>query len=97
MSLPMVKVDGVPDRESIRPGMAFFCGTGPFATKCGDYIHRGYKRESRNGRWDETLKQMVHRSYNVSKCAIFNKMSGHHGADVDADNPSCKYFEQKSK
>lgn len=97
MSLPMVKIDGVPDTEAIRPGMAFFCGTGPAGTKCGDCLHRGYRRESRSGRWDERLQQTIHRSYSVLKCAVFKKMTGRHGADVDSDNPSCKYFEQKPK
>jgi hypothetical protein len=28
---------------------------------------------------------------------VFLKMAGHHGADVDAGNPSCKYFEARPK
>lgn len=97
MRLPIVKIEGVPDTEAIRPGMAFFCGTGPSGKRCGDCANRGYKREARNGKWNEQLQQVVHRSYSVQKCAVFKKMAGHDGADVDADNPSCKYFEQKPK
>lgn len=97
MSLPMVKIDGVPDADAIRPGMAFFCGAGPAGKQCGDCVHRGYRRESRRGTWSDKIQQMVHRSYKVQKCAMFKKMAGVHGPDVDGDNPSCKYFEQKPK
>lgn len=97
MSLPMVKIEGVPDADAIRPGMAFFCGTGPAGTTCGDCQHRGYRRESRSGKWSDELQQQIFRSYSVLKCAIFNKMTARHGADVAAKNPSCKYFQQKPK
>ncbi len=95
MTLPMVKIDGIPDTDSIRPGMAFFCGTGPAGKTCGGCKHRGYRRESQNSVWNEKLQQDIHRSYRVQKCEMFKKMAGRHGADVDADNPSCKYFEPK--
>lgn len=95
MSLPMVKIEGVPDREMVRPGMAFFAGTGPAGKTCGGCKHRGYSRESSRGKWSDTLQQMIYRSYHVQKCAMFKKTSGHHGADVDSDNPCCKFFEPK--
>lgn len=93
----MTVIEGVPDSTSARPGMAFFCGTGPAGKTCGDCIHRGYKREGRKGTWSEKLQQEVYRNYQVQKCAVFKKMAGKHGQDVDADNPSCKYFQQKPK
>jgi hypothetical protein len=95
--LPMTKVEGAQDRAAAKPGMAFFAGTGPFGKTCGDCAHRGYRRESARGHWDEKLQTEVHRSYRVQKCEMFKKMAGYHGSDVSADNGACKYFEQKSK
>lgn len=90
----LTQIEGVPDSESIKPGMAFFCGTGPSDKTCGDCKFRGYYRESRAGKWNAELQQIVHRSYRVQKCEMTRRMSGgKHGADVDADNLCCKYFE----
>lgn len=76
--------------------MAFFSNTGPAGKTCGDCKFRGYSRENGAGKWNAELQQIVHRSYRVQKCVIFKRMSGgRHGANVDADNPSCKYFEAK--
>lgn len=93
----MTKIEGVADTDDLRPGMAFFAGTGPAGKACADCKHRGYMRESRSGKWNEGLQQIVHRAYRVTKCAMFKKMSGHHGADVALDNPACKYFEPKDQ
>ena len=95
MSLPMVHIDGVPDRSDLKPGMAFFAGTGPEKTTCGGCKHRGYYRQSQNARWSEHLQRDVHTQYRVQKCGMVKKMTGHHGQDVAASNPSCKYFEAK--
>lgn len=96
MTLPMVHIDGVPDRDDVRPGMAFFSGTGPEGKTCGDCKFRGYRRESSVGHWDERLQGDVYRSYSVLKCSIAKQMAGRHLSDVDPDNPCCKYFEKKS-
>lgn len=93
----MTKIDGVPDTDELRSGMAFFAGSGPTGKTCGDCKHRGYMRESRNGKWNASLQQIVHRASRVMKCAMFKKMSGRHGADIDADYPCCKYFEPKDQ
>lgn len=97
MSLPMVKLPGVPSRDDAKPGMAFFAGTGPAGKTCGDCKLRGYSRESSHGHWNEARGQLVYRSYRVQKCAQFKKMTGHHGTDVNAEYRACKYFEQKQK
>ena len=97
MSLPRVKEAGVPDREDMRPGMAFFAGTGPAGKTCGGCKFRGYRRESQKGRWSEQEQAIVHKTYRVQKCAQFKKMSGHHGPDVATDYPCCKYFEPRPK
>jgi hypothetical protein len=95
MSLPMKKIPGVPDTDDVRPGMAFFAGTGPFGTKCGDCCHRGYKRLSSKESFDPTTNEWVRRSYRVTKYAMFKSMTGKHGADIDKDYPSCKYYEPR--
>lgn len=95
MSLPMVKIPGVPEKDDAKPGMAFFAGTGPVGKTCGDCLHRGYYRQSQKGRWDEMLRQEVFKTYRVSKCAVYKSMTGHHGGDINRHWPSCKYFEPK--
>lgn len=97
MSLPMTKIEGVPDSSDVKPGMAFFAKTGPAGTTCGDCKFRGYTRESSKGHWSEAAQDTVYRTYRVQKCLMVKKMTGHHGADVDADNHSCKFFEPKPK
>lgn len=78
--------------------MAFFSNTGPAGKTCGDCKFRGYYRESGAGKWSEELQQIVHRSYRVQKCDVYRRMNGgRHGANVDTENPSCKYFEAKAK
>lgn len=39
--IPMKPVEGVPDRSSVKPGMAFFAATGPAGMTCGKCVHRG--------------------------------------------------------
>lgn len=95
MSLPMVKIEGVPDAADAKPGMAFFADTGPFGRTCGECVHRGYTRQSGNGRWDEARQEMIYRHYRVTSCAMFLKMAGHHGPPVETDYHACKYFEAK--
>ena len=95
MTLPMVKIEGVPDHNDVRPGMAYFAGTGPKGKTCGDCKFRGYKSESEVGHWSEELQCLTYRTYHVQKCSIAKSMAGRHLADVDPSNPSCKYFEGK--
>jgi hypothetical protein len=37
----MTKIEGEWDRDSIRPGMAYFAGSGPFGETCGNCSHLG--------------------------------------------------------
>jgi hypothetical protein len=95
MSLPMVKLPGVPDRRDINPGMAYFPDTGPQGKTCGQCAHRGYQRQSSKSHWNVQLQQEVFQSYHVSKCAVFKSMTGRHGHDINKYWHACKYFEQK--
>jgi hypothetical protein len=97
MSLPMVKIPGVPDTSDAKPGMAFFAGTGPQGKTCGDCAHLGYRRQSQVGHWSEKLQQEIYRSYRVQKCAVFKSMTGRHGANIDVYYHACKYFEPKPR
>ena len=87
--IPMTPIPGAPDKSQAIPGMAFFAGTGPAGKTCGDCMHRGYYRETKSGN--------SYSSYKVSKCAVFKKLTGTHGADIRPDNHACKYFEGKNK
>lgn len=93
----MTKIEGVPDSDSALPGMAFFAGTGPAGATCGLCKHRGYFRQSARGSFDKRTNSTVHKSYRVTKCAQFKRMTGRHGSDVDADYAACKYFEAAPK
>lgn len=91
------QIDGVPDSEQAKPGMAFFAGTGPFDKTCGSCIFRGYSRQSSRSTWNEEKQQEFFRFYRVSSCAKFRSMTGHHGTPVDKDYAACKYYEPKDK
>lgn len=98
MTIPMVRIEGVPSAEDAKPGMAFFQSTGPVGKTCGDCKHRGYNRESKNGTFNATTGTMTYRSYRVSACSVFRKLAGGtHGPAVDRAWSACKYFEQKVK
>lgn len=91
----MTKLVGVPDSDDVIPGMAYFQGSGPDGKTCGNCAHRGYGRQSANGRWREDLQQFVHNTYRTQACAMFKALAGHHGPAIDAGCKACKYFEQK--
>ena len=83
----MTTLPGIPSKDDYRPGMAYFMGTGPVGKTCGNCANRGYYRKA----------ETSDRTYKVSKCAVFKKMTGNHGADIRANYPACKYFEPASK
>lgn len=89
----LTQIADVPDSDLAKPGMAFFAGTGPAGLTCKDCKLRGYSRQSSRGRWSETKKDYVYRSYRVQSCKQYLKMTGHHGTPVEGDYPSCKYFQ----
>lgn len=93
----MTKLDGVPDTDQVKPGMAYFEGTGPAGQTCGKCKHRGYSRISSNGTWSKYTQQIEHRTYRVTSCAKFKALAGEHGPSVDRDWKACKYFEAKPK
>jgi hypothetical protein len=75
--------------------MAYFANTGPFGRTCGECIHHGYKRVSSKEKWNEYAQAWIAKTYKVTACAMFKRLSGNHGPPVGADNPACKYFEAK--
>lgn len=93
MSLPMTKIEGVPSKDEVRDGMAYFAATGPFATTCGDCKHRGYYRQ-RAESFNPNTGQWESKRYKTQACAMHHKLSGRHGSVVKAEWASCKYFER---
>lgn len=91
--MKLTRIDGVPDSDSVVPGMAHFAGSGPYGKTCGDCRHRGYEREKKRGKWDETLRQYVSEWYRYLGCAKFKQLTGTSGPVIRSDNRSCKYFE----
>lgn len=91
----MTKIEGVPDTDDAKPGMAFFAGTGPQGKRCGDCKFRGLTRQSQKASYSERLQEFVHKTYRTTQCAKYRSLSGHHGAAVKKDYDACKYFESK--
>jgi len=89
----MTQVPGAPSRQVIEKyrGMAHFPDTGPFGTTCGTCQHKGYARPYE--RWNKKMRVWEIVSRRVQGCAMFHKLTGHHGPDVKSDFPSCKYYE----
>lgn len=77
----MTRIPGVPDRDQIREGMAWYVGTGPDDKTCGDCALRGY------------YKDPV--SYHGG-CKKFRQLAGKHGPAVRTDYKACRYFEQQT-
>jgi hypothetical protein len=77
----MTKAKGEWDRDSVRPGMAFFSGSGPFGETCGNCEHLGTTSKDRK----------------KARCAMYKKLTGRRGEEVDRRNAACKYFEGKPK
>lgn len=91
MTLPMTKIKGAPDKSQVKPGMAYFADTGPFGTRCGTCVHRGYYREAE--RWNKKRERHELRRIHVTGCAMYHQLTGRHGPSVDQDWASCKYYE----
>jgi hypothetical protein len=79
----MTSIPGVPSRDQIRPGMAFYIGSGPKGTICGNCKNFGY--------YDEHEREWYEK-----RCGQYRKMTGNHGPVIDSGYRSCKYFETKS-
>ena len=93
----MTKIDNVPDSESVKPGMAFFAGTGPAGGVCGTCKFRGMSRTSLKGIWDEAAQATIYKSYRYPGCQIFKQMTGRYGPCVSRHWLACKYYQQKKK
>jgi len=83
--VPLTKIDGAPDRSDVRPGMAYFVGTGPPGKTCGSCKHRGYY-----------IRIAGYDPYWSPGCAMFHQLSGQHGPKIKPDWDACKYYEQGS-
>jgi hypothetical protein len=93
----MTKIEGVPDTDDAKGGIAYFAGTGPEGATCGKCRYRGSSRQSTRGEWSEKLQRNVYRTYRTAQCAMFRKLAGRNGAPVKKTYAACKYFESKDK
>lgn len=82
--LPLTRIEGVPSKEEIIPGMAYYAGSGPASATCKGCKWYGYYRESKEGK-----------SYRTMACNMFKKLTGKFGPRLKAHTPACKYFERK--
>ena len=90
----LTRLSGVPDRDSARPGMAFYEGTGPSNTTCNQCQHRGYWRTGRTI-FNEQTGLLEERRTHHTGCAIYLKLSMRHGPQIKKEWRACKYFEPK--
>jgi hypothetical protein len=93
----LTKIAGVPDSAKLKRGMAYFENTGPFGRTCGECIHKGYRRKSSVEQWNDKLQQHIARWYHWSGCAMFKKLAGKHGPEVQKEWAACKYFKEKEE
>lgn len=79
----MTKLPGVKDSGDVRPGMAYFAGSGPPGVTCGSCLHKGYP----------------HADYARNKlgCAMFYRLTGKHGPVINGSWSACKYYEERPK
>jgi hypothetical protein len=77
----LTRIEGCPDRNSAKPGMAFFANSGPFGETCGNCQHldRAGRRKGQG------------------RCLMFRKLTGRCGEKIDPGYSACKYFEVKPK
>jgi hypothetical protein len=78
--------------RTTRPGQAHFANTGPFGTTCGECAFLGYFKTTRGFRADGTVK-----TKHVRACAKFRELTGKHGAVLQVDTPSCRYFVRREE
>lgn len=93
----MTKLEGVPDRDDLYPGMAHFHSTGPDGTTCGKCKHRGYYRQSTKPSHNKKTGKEEYKTYRTMSCAMFKKLMGCHGPTIKGHYPSCRYFEAKNE
>lgn len=77
----MTKIEGCPDRDSVKPGMAHFQATGPAGTRCGECRH---------------LQRQATKS-ELFRCSMFQRLTGKIGNCIKREFLSCKYFEPRAK
>ena len=107
MNVYMTRIPGVPDRlNDVKPGMAWYCGTGPRGKTCGDCEFRTYPRDVQVpaasnelqlgmrwvGRPGTTWKAVQH-----GGCLRFKQLSGRDGPAIKKSYPACREFKEKEE
>jgi hypothetical protein len=88
-SLPscfLTKIEGVPDCDSAKAGMAYFAGSGPFGETCGNCEHCGPTSHT-------------DRKTGKVRCAMYRKLpgGGRRGETISKQYAACKYFSARPK
>lgn len=90
----MTRLPGVPDTDDIKPGMAFYTGTGPIGATCGTCHYRGYWRPTKD-KVNSRTNLIEERQFKTMACKKFRELSGRHGLPVKEGWAACKYWERK--
>ncbi|MEY9235336.1 hypothetical protein ABIF78_007659 [Bradyrhizobium japonicum] len=90
----MTRLPGVPDTDSLRPGMAHFLGTGPLGSTCGTCRHRGYWYEKPTKNKRTGAKEL--KSRRTFGCHMYFRLTQRHGDPVDKSWAECKYYAARS-
>lgn len=92
----LTKLPGIPDSGDVKPGMAYYPGTGPAGKTCSDCRWRGYFRRAKDKVNPKTM--LIEEKYKKTLgCREFLRLSQRHGPAVEGDWPACKYFEEAPK
>jgi hypothetical protein len=78
----MTKIEGCPDRSSVRAGMAHYCNSGPPGATCGSCQH---------------IDRVIRKGASKARCVMFERLTGRKGELIDPKYPSCKYFELRPR
>jgi hypothetical protein len=79
--MSLTRIEGVPTRAEVKPGMAHFAYTGPAGKTCGDCAACQIQAGRRE----------------LYRCATFKRLTGKIGNCIMKQFGACKYFEQKQQ
>ncbi|MBO4228165.1 hypothetical protein [Bradyrhizobium neotropicale] len=91
----LTRLPGVPDSADIRPGMAYFPGTGPYGKTCNDCAHRGYWRAGKT-KFNARTGLLEQTRVRSGGCREFLRLTHPHGPTIQRTWQACKYYVARS-
>lgn len=89
----LTKLPGVPDRDSVKPGMAHYAGSGPYGKTCGSCKWRGYFRKGKD-KVNPRTHMIESKRVKTMGCREFLRLTHRHGPAVFSEWPACKFYSE---